>query len=92
MINEKLKNILSKQFGIPLEKINDESHLVDDLGADSLDLLEIVLSQILFIPFGDYGDFSAVTTDPFGIPISPTFDALTDPPATVAINDLGTLS
>jgi acyl carrier protein len=43
MINEKLKNILSKQFGIPLEKINDESHLVDDCGADSLDLLEIVL-------------------------------------------------
>jgi hypothetical protein len=56
------------------------------------DLLEIVSSQILFIPFGDYGDFSPVITDPFGIPISPAFDALTDPPATVAINDLGTLS
>ncbi len=61
-------------------------------GASEDDLLEIVSSQILFIPFGDYGDLSPVTTDPFGIPISPAFDALTDPPATVAINDLGTLS
>ena len=61
-------------------------------GASEDDLLEIISSQILFIPFGDYGDFSPVTTDPFGIPISPAFDALTDPPATVAVNDLGTLS
>ena len=56
------------------------------------DLLEIVSSQILFIPFGDYGDFGAITSDAFGIPTSPTFDALTDPPAIVAINDLGPLS
>jgi hypothetical protein len=60
--------------------------------ASADDLLEIVSSQILFIPFGDYGDFGAVTSDAFGIPTSPTFDALTDPPAIVAINDLGPLS
>lgn len=44
MINEKLKNVLSKQFGIPLANIGNTDHLVHDLGADSLDLLEIVLS------------------------------------------------
>lgn len=42
-INEGLKLVLSRQFGIEAEKINNETHLVDDLGADSLDLMEIVM-------------------------------------------------
>lgn len=42
-INENLKLVLSRQFGIELDKIHSETHLVDDLGADSLDLMEIVM-------------------------------------------------
>jgi acyl carrier protein len=42
-INEDLKIMLSKQFGIEPDKIYNETHLVDDLGADSLDLMEIVM-------------------------------------------------
>lgn len=44
MIETKLKLILSKQFGQLTETIDNADHLVDDLGADSLDLLEIVLA------------------------------------------------
>ena len=69
---------------------NGEVILLNE-GASENDLLEVVNSQILFIPFGDYGDLGQVETDAFGIPISPSFDALTDPPATVAVNDLGQL-
>jgi acyl carrier protein len=42
-INENLKTMLSKQFGVEVSKIHNETHLVDDLGADSLDLMEIVM-------------------------------------------------
>jgi acyl carrier protein len=42
-IIESLKLVLSRQFGIEADKINNETHLVDDLGADSLDLMEIVM-------------------------------------------------
>ena len=44
MIETNLKSILSKQFGQLTETIGDTDHLVNDLGADSLDLLEIVLA------------------------------------------------
>jgi hypothetical protein len=74
------------------EYVADDGEVIllnDGLSQD--DLLEVVNSQILFIPFGDYGDLGQVETDAFGIPISPSFDALTDPPATIAVNDLGYL-
>jgi len=44
MINDRLTNILSRQFGIPHDKIGNLDHLVTDLGADSMDLLEIVIA------------------------------------------------
>jgi acyl carrier protein len=40
----KLKDILSKQFGKDESEITENKHLVDDLGADSLDIIEIVMS------------------------------------------------
>ena len=40
----KLKEILSKQFGMDEAEITESKHLVDDLGADSLDIIEIVMS------------------------------------------------
>lgn len=41
---EKVKKIISKQLGINLDSINLESRIEDDLGADSLDIIEIVMS------------------------------------------------
>ena len=41
-IVEKLNNILIKQFGLEKGEIGPDKHLVNDLGADSLDIMEIV--------------------------------------------------
>ena len=44
MIDQEIKEILAKQFGIKAETILPESHLVNDLAADSLDLVEITMT------------------------------------------------
>lgn len=44
MIFDKVKNIISEQLGIDVEEINMESSFVDDLGADSLDIVELIMA------------------------------------------------
>ncbi|MDR0314402.1 MAG: acyl carrier protein [Oscillospiraceae bacterium] len=44
MIFEKVKEILCDQLDIEESKIKLESGLIDDLGADSLDLIDMVMS------------------------------------------------
>jgi len=44
MIDKEIKTILSKQFGISEESIVNDSNLVFDLGADSLDIIEITMT------------------------------------------------
>ena len=44
MIESKLKKILAKQFGILEDKITLETDVVSNLGADSLDLTELVMN------------------------------------------------
>lgn len=41
---EKLKEIIAEQLGVNAEEITLESKFSDDLGADSLDLFELVMS------------------------------------------------
>lgn len=41
---EKLQKILAEQLEIDEQDINRDSELVDDLGADSLDLVDLVMS------------------------------------------------
>ncbi len=41
---EKLKGIIAEQLNINEEEIKAESNFKDDLGADSLDLFELVMS------------------------------------------------
>ena len=41
---EKLCNILAEQFGVEPETIKPETTFVEDLGADSLDLVELMTS------------------------------------------------
>ncbi|CAL4322321.1 Acyl carrier protein [Buchnera aphidicola (Thelaxes suberi)] len=42
-IEKKIKTIISKQFGIKIENILNESNLRTDLKADSLDKIELIM-------------------------------------------------
>ena len=42
-IEEKVINIICEQLGIPKEKVKPETHFINDLGADSLDTVELVM-------------------------------------------------
>lgn len=44
MIETKLKQLLAKQFGVLEDKLTLETDVVNDLGADSLDLTELVMN------------------------------------------------
>ena len=41
---EKLQGIISEQLGVKREEVLLESNFVDDLGADSLDVVELVMA------------------------------------------------
>ena len=43
-LREKVTYITSEHLGVEIEKINNESKLVDDLGADYLDLFELIMA------------------------------------------------
>lgn len=42
-IMEKVKKIISEKLGIEEEKVVEEAKLIDDLGADSLDLVDLIM-------------------------------------------------
>ena len=44
MVFEKVKAILSNQFDVDADSITADTDLVDDLGADSLDLVDMLMS------------------------------------------------
>lgn len=44
MVEQKVKEILSEQLGVEIGKITLETNVAVDLGADSLDLVEILMS------------------------------------------------
>lgn len=44
MVLEKLKAILSDQFDVEEDSITAETNLADDLGADSLDVVDLLMS------------------------------------------------
>ena len=43
-VGEKVKEIIAKQLGVDIEKVNMEASFVEDLGADSLDTVELVMA------------------------------------------------
>lgn len=43
-VRTKIRAILAEQFAILEANVHDDSKLVEDLGADSLDLVEIIMS------------------------------------------------
>ena len=44
-IDEKVKEVISNQLGVSLNEVVPEASFVDDLGADSLDLVELVMAM-----------------------------------------------
>ena len=44
MVFEKIQAILSNQFDVDADSITPDTDLVDDLGADSLDLVDMLMS------------------------------------------------
>ncbi len=45
MIMEKIKGILAEQLNIDESEIVPEASFIDDLGADSLDIVELIMSM-----------------------------------------------
>jgi len=43
-INERVKRIIVEQLGVKEEELTEQASFVDDLGADSLDTVELVMA------------------------------------------------
>ena len=41
---QKVKSIIAEQLGVKIEEVTDSASFVDDLGADSLDTVELVMA------------------------------------------------
>jgi acyl carrier protein len=42
-LSEKVKDIIEKELGVEREKLAPEASFIEDLGADSLDIVELVM-------------------------------------------------
>ncbi len=43
-VPEKVRNIIAEQLGVKPEEVTPEAKFIDDLGADSLDTVELVMA------------------------------------------------
>ena len=43
-VEEKVKHIIVEQLGVDADEVKPEASFVDDLGADSLDVVELVMA------------------------------------------------
>ncbi len=44
-VEEKVKSIIVEQLGVEGESVTPEASFIDDLGADSLDIVELVMTM-----------------------------------------------
>jgi acyl carrier protein len=44
-VEDKVKKIIAEKLSVDLEEVIEEASFVDDLGADSLDLVELIMSM-----------------------------------------------
>lgn len=42
---DKLKKVIAEKLGVDINEVTPEASFVDDLGADSLDLVELIMSM-----------------------------------------------
>jgi len=43
-VSEKVKTIIAEQLGVKQEEVTEDAKFIDDLGADSLDTVELVMA------------------------------------------------
>ena len=43
-VSDKVKSIISEQLGVDTDEVTPEASFTDDLGADSLDIVELVMA------------------------------------------------
>ena len=43
-MENRIKKIISEQLGVKEEEVTDKASLIDDLGADSLDTVELIMA------------------------------------------------
>jgi acyl carrier protein len=43
-VADKVKSIVAEQLGVKIEEVKDDAKFIDDLGADSLDTVELVMA------------------------------------------------
>ncbi len=43
-IDQKIRELIAKQLDVPLSDVLDEKRFIDDLDADSLDTVEIIIA------------------------------------------------
>ena len=43
-VEDKVKSIIADQLGVDLEEVKPDASFTDDLGADSLDIVELVMA------------------------------------------------
>ena len=55
MVFEKVREVISSQLGIPVEKIGMTTSFTDDLGADSLDIFQVIseLEELFDLEFSN---------------------------------------
>ena len=44
-LDEKVKQIIVEQLGVDEAEVTPKAHFIDDLGADSLDIVELVMAM-----------------------------------------------
>ena len=47
-VEEQVKKIIMEQLGVTAEEVKPEASFVEDLGADSLDLTELIMAMEAF--------------------------------------------
>lgn len=64
-MEETIRMIIATQLGVEVPEVTDEKVIADDLGADSLDAIELVMALEeefeVEIPDGDCVDFAAMS-------------------------------
>ncbi|MBF0478199.1 MAG: acyl carrier protein [Candidatus Omnitrophica bacterium] len=43
-VEDKVKSIIAEQLGVKIEEVTNEASFIDDLGADSLDTVELIMA------------------------------------------------
>jgi len=44
-VKPKIKDIIVEQLGVDPERVKDDAKFIDDLGADSLDIVELIMAM-----------------------------------------------